>query len=119
MRLQLAIALGAALGAPSRYLVDVGLRGRLGSRLPWGTLAVNLTGSAGAGVVAGARPGGLLTALLAVGFLGAFTTASTLVAELGEQARSGWRPAAGLLALHVGPGLLLAGAGLALGRALS
>ena len=118
MRLQLAIALGAVLGAPSRYLVDVALRARCGSRLPWGTLAVNLSGSAAAGLVAGLRPGGLLTALLAVGFLGAFTTASTLVAELGEQARSGWWSAAGLLVLHLGPGLLLAGTGLAIGRAL-
>jgi CrcB protein len=122
VRLQLATALvtalGAALGAPSRYLVDVGLRARFGSRLPWGTLAVNLAGSAAAGVVAGLRPGGLLSALLAIGFLGAFTTASTLVAELGEQVRFGWRPAAGLLALHLGPGLLLAAAGLEVGRAL-
>lgn len=119
MRLQLAVALGAALGAPCRYLVDAALRRRFASRLPWGTLAVNLSGSAAAGVVAGARPGGLLTALLATGFLGAFTTASTLVAELGEQARSGWRPAVGLLALHLVPGLLLAAAGLALGRWLA
>ena len=118
MTAELAIALGAVLGAPSRYLVDVGLRARFGNRLPWGTLAVNLSGSAAAGFVTGLRTGGLVTALLVVGFLGAFTTASTLVAELGERARSGWRPAADLLALHVGPGLLLAWSGLALGRAL-
>jgi len=118
VRLQLAIAAGAALGAPARYLVDAALRARLGDRLPWGTLVVNLAGSAAAGVVAGLRPGALLTALLAVGFLGAFTTASTLAAELVERLRSGWWAAAGLLALHVVPGLLLAGAGLALGRAL-
>ena len=115
---ELAVALGAALGAPSRYLVDVGLRAWCGSRLPWGTLAVNLSGSAAAGVVTGLRPGGLITALVVVGFLGAFTTASTLVAELGDRVRSGWRPAAELLAMHVGPGLLLAAAGLVLGRTL-
>jgi hypothetical protein len=39
-------------------------------------------------------------------------------AELVERLRSGWGAAAGLLGLHVVPGLLLAGAGLALGRAL-
>ena len=119
MRVQLAIVAGAALGAPARYLVDVALRARLGDRLPLGTLAVNLSGSAAAGLVAGLRPGALLTALLAVGFLGAFTTASTLAAELLDRLRSGWSAAAGLLALHTGPGLVLAGAGLALGRALS
>jgi CrcB protein len=115
---ELAIALGAAIGAPSRYLVDVGLRARFGSRLPWGTLAVNLSGSAAAGFVTGLRPGGLVAALLIIGFLGAFTTASTLVAELGERARSGPLSAAALLALHVAPGLLLAWCGLALGRTL-
>ena len=118
MRLQLAVAAGAALGAPARYLLDTALRARLGDRLPWGTLAVNLSGSAAAGLVAGLRPGALLTALLAVGFLGAFTTASTLAAELVERLRSGWACTAGLLLLHAVPGLLLAGAGLALGRAL-
>ena len=118
VRLQLAVALGASLGAPTRYLVDVALRVRWGDRLPWGTLAVNLVGSAAAGVVAGVRPGGLVTALVAIGFIGAFTTASTLVADLGERARSGWAASAGLLALHVVLGLLLAGAGLLLGRAL-
>jgi CrcB protein len=118
VRLQLAVAAGAALGAPARYLLDTALRARLGDRLPWGTLAVNLSGSAAAGLVAGLRPGALLTALLAVGFLGAFTTASTLAAELVDRLQSGWASAAGLLALHAVPGLLLAGAGLALGRVL-
>ena len=117
MRDALIVALGGAVGSVARWLVGQALGGAVRA-LPWGTLAVNLAGSAGAGVVAGVRPGGLLTALLAVGFLGAFTTASTLVAELSEQARSSVRAAAALLALHVGPGLLLAGAGLALGRAL-
>jgi CrcB protein len=111
----LAVALGAALGAPSRYLVDMAVRRRCGSRLPWGTLVVNLSGSAAAGLVVGLRPSDVAAALVVVGFLGAFTTASTLALELVEL---GGRAAAGLLALHVVPGLALAGLGVAVGRAL-
>ena len=115
----LAVAAGAALGAPCRYLVDGAVRRLAGARLPWGTLAVNLTGSAAAGLVAGLRPGSLAASLLAVGFLGAFTTASTLAAELLELVEAGRaRAAAQLLALHVVPGLGLAGLGLAVGLAL-
>jgi CrcB protein len=116
---ELAVAAGAALGAPSRYLLDGAVRSLAGARLPWGTLAVNLLGSAAAGLVAGLRPGTLTVALVAVGFLGSFTTASTLAAELVglvEQGRA--RAALLLLALHVLPGLALAGAGLAVGLAL-
>lgn len=115
MSVALAVALGAALGAPSRYLVDVAARRLLGERLPWGTLAVNLSGSAAAGLLVGLDPGDAVRVLGVVGFLGAFTTASTLALELVELPR---RAAAALLALHVLPGLALAGAGLAVGRAL-
>lgn len=115
----LAVAAGAALGAPCRYLVDAAVRRAAGARLPWGTLAVNLLGSAAAGLVAGLRPGALAVSLLAVGFLGAFTTASTLAAELLALVEDGRaRTAALLLSLHVVPGLVLAGAGLAVGLAL-
>lgn len=114
-----AVALGAALGAPSRYLLDCAVGRWCGSRLPWGTLAVNLSGSAAAGLVAGLRPGALWVSLLAVGFLGAFTTASTLAWELAElTGRGAVRSAGLLLALHLLPGLALAGAGLAAGLAL-
>ena len=115
----LAVAAGAALGAPCRYLLDGAVRGLAGARLPWGTLAVNLLGSAAAGLVAGLRPGPLTVSLLAIGFLGAFTTASTLAAEVLALAEEGRRRAAALLVgLHVVPGLALAGAGLAVGLAL-
>jgi CrcB protein len=111
----LAVALGAAAGAPSRYLVDLAVRRWCGTRLPWGTLAVNLTGSAAAGLAVGLRAGDAVAALVVVGFLGAFTTASTLALELLELPG---RAAAGLLALHVVPGLALAALGLAVGRAV-
>ena len=117
MRTQLALAAGAAAGAPCRYLVDVAVRRRLGDGLPWGTLVVNLLGSAAAGLVAGLGAGGVLLSLVAVGFLGSFTTASTLALELLDL-RAAPARAAALLALHLVPGLLLAALGLLVGRAV-
>ncbi len=110
-----AVALGAAAGAPARYLLDTAV-----GRPPWGVLLVNLLGSLAAGVLAGLALGaGPVVSLLGVGFLGAFTTASTLAADVLALVAGGRRrAAAAVLALSVGPGLLLAAAGLLLGRAL-
>jgi len=50
------IAVGGAAGAVARYLVDVTISQRWPSAFPWGTLAVNLSGSlglAGATVIRG------------------------------------------------------------------
>lgn len=118
----LLIALGGAVGAASRFLVDIAVTARLGDRLPWGTLAVNLTGSAAFGLLAGlsASTTGAAMSLLGVGFCGAFTTASALAWEtvaLAERGRP-WRAVANL-GLSVAVGLALGGAGLAVGLSLS
>ena len=110
------VALGAGAGSVCRYLLDRAVRR---GRFPTGILAVNLLGCLLAGAVAGARPGPLATELLSVGLLGGFTTASTLAVDVLQLAADGDRRAAALdLLLSVGPGLALAAAGLALGRAL-
>lgn len=110
-----AVALGAAVGAPCRYLLDQAV-----GRPPWGILLVNLLGSLTAGVLAGVvLDGSALRSLLVAGFLGAFTTASTLASDVLALHADGRRREAGLdLVLSVGLGLALAGAGLVLGRAL-
>ncbi len=112
----LAVAVGAGAGAAARHLLDLALtRGRF----PTGVLAVNLLGSLLAGLVAGAAPGPQVTDLLAVGLLGGFTTASTLAVDVLRLRRDcSTRLAVLDLALSLGPGLALAAAGLALGRAL-
>lgn len=76
----LAVTLGAAIGAPMRYLVDrwvtVRASGPSGSAaFPWGLLTVNVIGSAIAGPVLALTTGDLRTFLL-IGFCGAFTTFS-------------------------------------------
>ena len=61
------VALGAAVGAPARYLVDRAL-GRLHpGRFPWGTFAVNVVGSFVLGLVSAAADPAV-TALVGVGF---------------------------------------------------
>jgi fluoride exporter len=79
----LMIALGAAVGAPARYLTDRAVQSRHGSVMPWGTLSVNVIGSLILGALTGAgtavSPG--LMALLGTGFCGALTTYSTFSFE--------------------------------------
>lgn len=77
----LMVALGAAFGAPLRYMVDRAIRARLDSVFPWGTFSVNVIGSLILGFLIGAAgsghiPGPLVT-LLGTGFCGALTTYST------------------------------------------
>jgi CrcB protein len=117
----LLVALGAAVGAPARYLTDELLAGRLGRRFPWGTLAVNLLGSLLLGLLAGRagddRSGHLVT-LVGTGFCGAFTTASTFAWEVVALAETGrWRRAATYVAASVAAGVALAAAGYALASA--
>jgi fluoride exporter len=116
----LLIALGGALGAACRYLVDLAVTDRLGDRLPWGTLVVNLAGSAAFGLLVGLSVSGAVMSLLGAGFCGAFTTASALAWETVALAERGWPlRAVANLGLSVVIGLALGAAGLAVGLSVS
>jgi fluoride exporter len=115
----LLVALGAALGAPARYLTDQAVQARLGATYPWGTLAVNVAGSFLLGLVAGWPAGTGLAALLGTGFCGALTTYSTFGYETLRLLETGARPAAAVNVLgSVAAGLLSGLAGFALAAAL-
>jgi CrcB protein len=87
----LLVALGAAVGAPLRYLTDLAVQGRLRSAFPWGTLAVNVTGSLVLGFVVGSPAPPAVAALVGSGFCGALTTYSTFGYETLRLARAGLR----------------------------
>ncbi|MEV0166274.1 fluoride efflux transporter CrcB [Nonomuraea fuscirosea] len=72
------IVLGAAVGAPLRYVADRAVQARHDTVFPWGTLAVNVSGSAVLGFLAALPLGDGVMALAGTGFCGALTTYSTL-----------------------------------------
>jgi CrcB protein len=116
----LSVGVGALLGAPARYVVDRTIGARIESELPWGTFAVNGTGSFLLGVLTGLTARHVLPAvglaLFGVGFCGAYTTFSTFVFETVELVEEGRLAEAGAnLAGSVGVGLGAAAAGLLLG----
>ncbi|RJK95436.1 FluC/FEX family fluoride channel [Vallicoccus soli] len=115
----LLVALGAAVGAPLRWAVGE-LAARRGSRLPRGTLAVNVAGSLLLGALVGAGAGGGALLLLGTGFCGALTTFSTLSAEAVRLLEDGDRAAAAAyVVLSLVLGVAAAAAGAALGGALA
>lgn len=77
----LLVVVGAAVGAPLRYLVDRAVQARHDSLFPWGTFAVNVVGSLILGILASGATAyvvsGDVTALVGTGFCGALTTYST------------------------------------------
>lgn len=119
----LLVALGAMVGAPVRYYADTIIQHRLGSVFPWGTLAVNVTGSLVFGVlVGGAAAGGINPGLLSVagvGFCGALTTYSTFGYETVRLTDSGSALYALLnILLSLAAGLTAAWLGLAIAQSI-
>jgi fluoride exporter len=118
-----AVALGSAAGGAARYLVS-GLVGRaVGESFPWGTMAVNVSGSFAGGTLVAAGAAGLLAdpaQLLAVtGFSGSYTTVSSFSLQTLTLVREGQRgQAAGNVALSLALCLAAAALGLAAGEAI-
>jgi CrcB protein len=120
----LLIGAGGFFGAIARYLVDVEITQRFAS-FPWGTLVVNVTGSFTVGLLfaliteRAALPAELRGPLM-IGFLGAYTTFSTLALESWRMIEDGaWLLAALNLGGSVAIGMIAVVGGLALGRAIS
>ncbi|MER7893954.1 fluoride efflux transporter CrcB [Micromonospora sp. NPDC094482] len=116
----LLVALGAAVGAPLRYLTDRAVQARFGSAFPWGTLTVNVLGSLVLGLITGLPTSPAVGALVGTGFCGALTTWSTLSYETLRLARAGDRlPALVNVLGSLAAGLAAASAGYALAQAVT
>ena len=115
------VALAGAAGALARYQVSLLVGART---FPWSTLGINIAGSFVLGaLVRIATDRGWeqsTTVPIGVGFLGAFTTFSTFSVETHAMVRSG-RPVAAIayVTVSVVGGVLAAGAGYALARAVA
>ena len=115
----LVIAVGGAFGAVSRYLASSWVQDALGGAFPWGTMAVNVIGAAVLGfsvVWLQSTVSEELRQLVAVGFLGSFTTFSTFSFETLSLMREGAWLRAGSYALG---SVLLALLAVALGVAVA
>jgi fluoride exporter len=124
MRTIVAIAVAGALGALARYGLDGAVSRRFPTAFPWGTFVVNISGALVLGFLVTVMTEQLTTApwlrsVLAIGFLGAYTTFSTLQYETYRLLEDG---ALGLAAATVGgsavAGLVAVCLGVVAGRAL-
>lgn len=119
----LLVIVGAAVGAPLRYLTDRAVQARHDTVFPWGTFTVNVSGCLVLGLVTGAVAAGAasphLQLLLGTGLCGALTTYSTFSYETLRLAEGGARfYAAANAAASVVAGLGAAFAGVTLAEAL-
>lgn len=89
MSAALAVALGGAVGAVLRFLVDRGITVRWAPTFPAATLLINVTGSFVLGVVTGlsAVLGPVWTLALGTGLCGGYTTFSTAMVDAVRLAR--------------------------------
>lgn len=116
------LALAGALGTLSRFGLAGFVHRFIGSSFPWGTLTVNITGCFMAGFLWSLFENrwpvsGEARTIILVGFMGAFTTFSTLMLETSELMRSSeWMYAGMNLTIQNVIGFAALFAGAALGR---
>jgi len=124
MPVLLAVALAGALGALARYGLDGFVARRAPGAFPWGTFAINITGSFALGVLftlftERVSVDAWIGSGLTIGLLGAYTTFSTLSLETFRLLEDG---ATGLALANafgsLGAGLAAVYGGVVLGRAL-
>ena len=115
-----AVGLAGALGALARYVTGRFVATKTGSRFPWGTLLINVSGTFFIGFLLGLAGQKIISTqtqtILATGFLGGYTTFSTMSWEGVQLYRRGEvRQSIYYLLGNMVPGLLAAALGLFLG----
>lgn len=117
------VGLGGFFGAIARYFVDSWISRRMGPLFPYGTLVINVSGSFILGLFATSMTERWIVhphwrLLVAVGFVGAYTTFSTFGYETHKLMEEGSFGLAFLnILLSVAAGLLAVRLGILLGRA--
>lgn len=116
------VGAGGFAGSIVRYLVGAWVAGRVSTAFPLGTFVINVTGSFLLGLVMGLGETRVLAPairpLVAIGFIGGYTTFSTFTYETARLLEQGSLLAAGANAVgSVVVGLVAALLGLAAGRA--
>lgn len=125
MQKYLYIALGGALGSVARYWIGSTLSGRLGTRFPWGTFVINMSACLiiGFSLTFLGRRAAFSPAwryLVAIGFVGAYSTFSTYEWETLATLRAGAVSLAALYALgSLLLGLVAVWCGIALAEAIA
>jgi CrcB protein len=118
------VGLGGFVGALARYFLDRRVTQWTGGALPWGTFVINVTGSFVVGllfalIIERAVLSAQLRAPLMIGFVGAFTTFSTLMLESWRMIEDGaWQLALVNVGGSVVIGMIAVVAGVAVGRAV-
>lgn len=115
---------GGFCGAIARYLIDGRVVYYTGATLPWGTFLINVSGSFLVGLLfallteRAVLPAELRGPLM-IGFLGSYTTFSTLALEAWRMIEEGaWLQAAANLGGSVLAGMVAVIAGIVIGRLL-
>ena len=114
------VLLGSALGGAARYVVSEAVARTLKERFPWGTLLVNVSGAFAIGIWFGATVvQANAHALIALGFLGSYTTVSTFALQSLLLSREGrWSAAAAYVLTSALVCLIAVGLGFGLGGSL-
>lgn len=116
------LALAGGMGSLARYGLAGFVQRLSGMSFPWGTVVVNLTGCFMAGLLWSLfenrwSVSGETRTIVLVGFMGAFSTFSTLIFETSDLLRQAqWLHAAANLTIQNGVGLIALFMGAALGR---
>jgi CrcB protein len=118
----LLVGIGGFLGAMTRYVVDGWVTNATAAAFPWGTFAINVTGSFALGLLfaltieRSVLPADIRPPVM-IGFIGAYTTFSTWMLESWRLVEDGAFVAAfGNLVGSIGIGLAAVFVGLLVGR---
>jgi fluoride exporter len=110
-----AVAIVGGIGAIGRFLLDSAIAGRVGRDFPYGTFAINISGSLVLGLLTGLALEGNLLVIAGTAAIGSYTTFSTWMLETHRLAEDRALPRA---LVNIGASLLAGFGAAILGHAI-